>query len=60
MRTENGLKDKFQMVFIDRLFESYKTKRGAETKRAALEAAVASLPANTMSPVWRIKGEPSI
>ncbi|KAJ7814354.1 hypothetical protein B0H14DRAFT_3747837 [Mycena olivaceomarginata] len=44
MRTENGLKDKFQMVFIDRLFESYKTKRGAETKRAALEAAVASLP----------------
>ncbi|KAF7358543.1 hypothetical protein MVEN_00905200 [Mycena venus] len=50
MRTENGLKDKFQMVFIDRLFESYKKKRGAETKRAALEAAVASLPANTMSP----------
>ncbi|KAJ7340636.1 hypothetical protein DFH08DRAFT_915624 [Mycena albidolilacea] len=56
MRTENDLKDKFQMVFIDRLFESYKTKRGAETKQAALEAAVASLPANTISPVWRIKG----
>ncbi|KAF7335506.1 hypothetical protein MVEN_02204400 [Mycena venus] len=54
--TEHGLKDKFQMVFIDRLFDSYKKKCGAETKRAALEAAVASLPSNTMSPVWRIKG----
>ncbi|KAJ7787527.1 hypothetical protein B0H14DRAFT_2399369, partial [Mycena olivaceomarginata] len=57
MRTENGFKDKFQVVFIDRLFESYKKKHGAETKRAALEAAVASLPTNTMSPVWYIKGE---
>jgi hypothetical protein len=44
------------MFFIDKLFDSYKKKRGAETKRAALEAAVATLPNDTMSPVWRIKG----
>jgi hypothetical protein len=55
-RTEHGLKDKFQMFFIDKLFDSYKKKRGAEIKRAALEAAAATLPDNTMSPVWRIKG----
>ncbi|KAJ7147561.1 hypothetical protein C8R43DRAFT_889965, partial [Mycena crocata] len=56
MRTETGLKDKFQMVFIDRLFDSYKGKRGAANKRAALEAKVAAMPVNTMSPVWRIRG----
>ncbi|KAJ6569397.1 hypothetical protein B0H19DRAFT_1257049 [Mycena capillaripes] len=56
MRTETGLKDKFQMVFIDKLFNSYKKKRGPETKCAALDAMLASLPQNTMSPVWRIKG----
>ncbi|KAJ7124727.1 hypothetical protein C8R43DRAFT_898835 [Mycena crocata] len=56
MRTETGLKDKFQMVFIDKLFNSYKGKRGAANKRAALEAKVAAMPVNTMSPVWRIRG----
>ncbi|KAJ7603168.1 hypothetical protein DFH06DRAFT_941468, partial [Mycena polygramma] len=55
-RTEHGLKDKFQMVFLDRLFDSYKNTRGADRKRAALNAAVAALPPNTTSPVWRIKG----
>ncbi|KAJ6542980.1 hypothetical protein B0H19DRAFT_1212717 [Mycena capillaripes] len=56
MQTETGLKDKFQMVFIDKLFDSYKKKRGPETKRAALDTTLVSLPQNTMSPVWRIKG----
>ncbi|KAJ6459108.1 hypothetical protein C8R47DRAFT_1059420 [Mycena vitilis] len=54
-RTEHGLKDKFQMVFLNRLFDSYKKTTGATRKRAALDAAVAALPTNTMSPVWRIK-----
>ncbi|KAJ7687087.1 hypothetical protein B0H14DRAFT_2654022 [Mycena olivaceomarginata] len=45
-RTEHGLKDKFQML----------KKHGVETKRATLEAAVATQPYDTMSPVWRIKG----
>ncbi|KAJ7483665.1 hypothetical protein FB451DRAFT_1029349, partial [Mycena latifolia] len=56
LRTETGLKDKFQLVFIEKLFDSYKGKRGAATKRASLEAKLATLPENTMSPVWRIRG----
>ncbi|KAJ6574503.1 hypothetical protein B0H19DRAFT_1063453 [Mycena capillaripes] len=52
MRTETELKDEFQMVFIDKLFNSYKKKRGPETNRAALNTMLASLPQNTMSPVW--------
>jgi hypothetical protein len=46
------------MVFLDKLFDSYKKKRGAATKQAALDAAVAALPEDTTSPVWRIKGIP--
>ncbi|KAK7027831.1 hypothetical protein R3P38DRAFT_3315357 [Favolaschia claudopus] len=56
LRTETGLKDTFQLVFIEKLFASYHKKRGAQTKQAALDAAVAALPKETMSPVWRIRG----
>ncbi|KAH9945634.1 hypothetical protein B0H21DRAFT_693918 [Amylocystis lapponica] len=55
MRTESGIKDTFQMVFLDQMFASYKGKRGTDTREAALRAKVESLPANTTSPVWRIK-----
>ncbi|KAJ7881628.1 hypothetical protein B0H13DRAFT_2345069 [Mycena leptocephala] len=53
--TEHGLKDKFQMIFLDMLFDSYKKTRGAATKRAALDAVVAALPEDTTSPIWQIK-----
>jgi hypothetical protein len=48
----HGLKDKLQMVFYDMLFDSYKKKWGAATKRAALDTAVPALPEDTTSPIW--------
>ncbi|KAJ7246704.1 hypothetical protein C8J57DRAFT_1438159 [Mycena rebaudengoi] len=56
MRTESGIKDTFQQVFLEKLFASYKGKRGRAAKQAALDAKRAELPSITMSPVWRIKG----
>jgi hypothetical protein len=56
MRTEDGIKDTYQMFFLEKLFTSYKKKRGVREKQEALDAKVKSLPKNTTSPVWRIKG----
>ena len=55
MHTESGVKDTYQMFFLDKLFKSYK-KRGQESKQAALNREIESLPDNITSPVWRIKG----
>jgi hypothetical protein len=55
-RTEFGLKDNYQMFFLDLLASAYKGKRGAESKQKALDAKLSSLPKNPYSPVWRIKG----
>ncbi|KAJ6521633.1 hypothetical protein DFH09DRAFT_1251092 [Mycena vulgaris] len=57
-RTESGLKDTYQLFFLEKLFASYKGKRGREAKQAALNARLAELPKITTSPVWRIKGPP--
>ncbi|KAJ7711756.1 hypothetical protein B0H16DRAFT_1667716 [Mycena metata] len=56
MRTASGIKDTFQLVFLEKLFDSYKTKRGKEARQAALDAEKRKLPNNTTSPVWRIEG----
>lgn len=56
-RTEFGLKDTYQLFFLEKLFESYKGKRGRAAKQAALDARLAELPKITTSPVWRIKGK---
>jgi hypothetical protein len=56
MRTDSGVKDTYQMFFIDKIFRSYKKKRGTATKQAALDAQLEALPDNVTSPVWRIKG----
>ncbi|KAK7029116.1 hypothetical protein R3P38DRAFT_2524834 [Favolaschia claudopus] len=56
LQTESGIKDKYQTHFIEQLFDSYKGKRSIPVKQAALDAARARLPLNTLSPVWRIKG----
>ncbi|KAL6306470.1 hypothetical protein BKA93DRAFT_840752 [Sparassis latifolia] len=56
MRTESGIKDTYQKFFLDKLFDSYKKKRGTKSKQDALDAALASLPDDIISPVWRIKG----
>jgi hypothetical protein len=55
MRTSSGIKDTFQLVFLEKLFESYKGKRG-KARQEALDAKARSLPKVTTSPVWRIKG----
>lgn len=59
MRTASGIKDTYQDTFLDALFDSYKDKRGKPDKEAALAAKFGTLPPNTTSPVWRIKGEQS-
>jgi hypothetical protein len=56
MRTKSGVKDTYQMVFIDKIFQSYKNKRGTASKQAALDTLLETLPNNTTSPVWRIQG----
>ncbi|KAJ7634450.1 hypothetical protein FB45DRAFT_1025398 [Roridomyces roridus] len=69
-RTEDGIKDTYQLHFLEKLFESYKSKHKPGPKQAALDAKVAELnrkfmgPGSkfadlfhaTSSPVWRIKG----
>ncbi|THH23057.1 hypothetical protein EUX98_g8121 [Antrodiella citrinella] len=55
-RTETGVKDTYQMVFLDKLFASYKHKR-QHHRQAALDEKVAEMDIKkTMSPVWRIRG----
>jgi len=56
MRTESGIKDTHQMFFLEKLFKSYKNKRGHESRQAALDEEIESLPDVITSPVWRIKG----
>lgn len=56
MRTESGIKDTYQMHFLEKIFASYKGKRGAKAKQAALDAKLETMPQQTTSPVWRIKG----
>ncbi|KAJ7601530.1 hypothetical protein B0H17DRAFT_1241343 [Mycena rosella] len=55
-RTESGVKDTYQLFFLEKLFQSYKGKRGRAAKQVALNARIAELPKITTSPVWRIKG----
>ncbi|KAK1231629.1 hypothetical protein PQX77_005252 [Marasmius sp. AFHP31] len=55
-RTRTGLKDTYQMFFVDKLLKSYKSRRTDVTKTLALNRAVQDLPLETMSPVWRIRG----
>ena len=44
------------MFFLDKLFKSYKSKRGCESKQTALDKEIKSLLDIITSPVWRIKG----
>ncbi|KAJ8083506.1 hypothetical protein PM082_009380 [Marasmius tenuissimus] len=55
-RTRTGLKDTYQMFFVNRLVNSYKGRRTLHTKTTALNHAKSTLPKETMSPVWRIRG----
>lgn len=52
-RTQTGVKDTFQEFFFDRLFSSYKHKRGIDKQRA-LDEAICALPDEITSPIWRL------
>ncbi|PBK83841.1 hypothetical protein ARMGADRAFT_1048371 [Armillaria gallica] len=56
MQTESGIKDTYQMHFLECLQNSFKKKCGAENCQRALDEEIARLPSNTHSPVWHIKG----
>jgi hypothetical protein len=56
MRTESGVKDTYQLFFLEKLFKSYKGKKGWESKQDALDKEIVDLPQHITSPVWRIKG----
>ncbi|KAJ7110365.1 hypothetical protein C8R43DRAFT_904377, partial [Mycena crocata] len=56
MRTASGIKDTFQLVFLEKLFNSYQKKRGRKARQDALDAQRQRLPEKTSSPVWRIQG----
>ncbi|KAI0670253.1 hypothetical protein C8Q78DRAFT_975449 [Trametes maxima] len=55
-RTRTGIKDTFQLTLLEKLFDSYKSKRGYEAKQNALNEAIEQLPEHRINPVWRIKG----
>ncbi|KAF5341196.1 hypothetical protein D9611_006121 [Ephemerocybe angulata] len=44
VKTRTGVKDTFQNHFLEKIFESYKKKRTANTKQAALDTFLATLP----------------
>ena len=56
LRTEKGIKDTVQEFFLEKLFSSYKGKHGLKAKQDALDAAVAALPLDITSLVWRLQG----
>ncbi|KAJ7020784.1 hypothetical protein C8F04DRAFT_1213983 [Mycena alexandri] len=55
-KTDSGIKDTFQGVFLDRIF-SVSTKRGVKKteKQAAVNALLRTFPPDITSPVWRIR-----
>ncbi|KAF8987532.1 hypothetical protein BDZ89DRAFT_974999 [Hymenopellis radicata] len=55
-RTATGIKDTFQDHFITKLDEAVYKLRGETQRQDALNKAIRELPAETISPVWRIKG----
>ncbi|KAI9436623.1 hypothetical protein H4582DRAFT_2078249 [Lactarius indigo] len=58
-RTTTGIKDTFLEVYLDRMYLSYKNRGTRGEKQLALDRFRATLPANILSPVWRIRGESS-
>jgi hypothetical protein len=55
--TSTGLKDNFQMFFLEKIWNATKVRGGKKAKEEALQRVLATLPEDTNSPVWRITGE---
>ncbi|KAF8885731.1 hypothetical protein CPB85DRAFT_1378115 [Mucidula mucida] len=56
MRTASGTKETYQDFFIQKLFQSHKSKQTQQSKAEALRSCITSLPDCVMSPVWRLQG----
>ena len=64
-RTSTGVKDTFQLHFLNQLFDSYKNKRAAHTKEAALNAKVTTMfqakqPEDMINPLMKVNGMPRL
>ncbi|KAI9434849.1 hypothetical protein H4582DRAFT_1818227 [Lactarius indigo] len=55
-RTTTSIKDAFFEVYLDHMYLSYKDRGSRGEKQLALDLFRATLPANILSPVWRIRG----
>ncbi|KAK0435422.1 hypothetical protein EV421DRAFT_1987087 [Armillaria borealis] len=55
-RTMTGLKDTYQLFFLDRIFTSYKKFKSKPRKEEVLKSTIRSFPENLTSPVWCIRG----
>ena len=58
IKTNNGVKDTFQELFLERIFAFGRTLRGPPPeKQNLLDLFIKdNTPDDTISPVWRIKG----
>ncbi|KAJ6475842.1 hypothetical protein DFH09DRAFT_832595, partial [Mycena vulgaris] len=54
-RTESGLKDTYQLPFLEKLFASYKGKHGREAKQAALNRELAQKPLEPFDGLWGVR-----
>ncbi|KAF8177873.1 hypothetical protein BJ912DRAFT_856629, partial [Pholiota molesta] len=50
--TNTGIKDTMQEFFLEHLFNSYQSVKGATAKQEALNQALADLSGDIKSPVW--------
>ncbi|KAI9442451.1 hypothetical protein H4582DRAFT_1809218 [Lactarius indigo] len=55
-RTTTGIKDTFFEVYLDRMYLLYNDRGSRGEKQLALDLFRATLPANILSPIWRIRG----
>lgn len=58
LKTDHGVKDTFQEVFMERIYAFTRKLRGKipDKQRALDEFVSATLPDDTRSPMWRIRG----
>lgn len=56
-KTNTGIKDAFLDHFLKKMADSYRSLKGKAAKTQALdEFCAVALPANIISPVWRVDG----
>ncbi len=56
MCMDTGVKDTYQLFFLECIFSSYKKLKVKPRKEQALKSTIESLPDNITSPIWHIRG----